>query len=108
MSSLGFTEGFYYVPRVDKELILKYKSDLIVLSGNLYGEIASKILKVGKAEAEQSLIVVEKNFNDDFYLEINRHNQQDENAVNEVLLNFSNQYNIKLIATNSTYYLAKK
>ena len=56
LSSLGFTEGFYYVPRVDKELILKYKSDLIVLSGNLYGEIASKILKVGKAEAEQSLL----------------------------------------------------
>ncbi len=107
LSSLGFTEGFYYVPRVDKELILKYKSDLIVLSGNLYGEIASKILKVGKAEAEQSLLWWKKNFNDDFYIEINRHNQQDENAVNEVLLNFSKQYNIKLIATNSTYYLEK-
>ena len=107
LSSLGFTEGFYYVPRVDKELILKYKSDLIVLSGNLYGEIASKILKVGKAEAEQSLLWWKKNFKDDFYLEINRHNQQDENAVNEVLLNFSKQYNIKLIANNSTYYLQK-
>ena len=108
LSSLGYTEGFYYVPRVDKELILKYKSDLIVLSGNLYGEISSKILKVGKAEAEESLKWWRKNFNDDFYLEINRHNQQDENAVNEVLLNLSKQHKINLIATNSTYYLQKK
>ena len=107
LSSLGYTEGFYYVPRVDKELILKYKSDLIVLSGNIYGEISSKILKVGKAAAEQSLIWWRKNFKDDFYLEINRHNQQDENVVNEVLLNLSNQYSIDLIATNSTYYLQK-
>ena len=107
LSSLGYTEGFYYVPRVDKELLLKYKSDLIVLSGNLYGEISSKILKVGKAEAEQSLKWWRENFKDDFYLEINRHNQQDENAVNEVLLSLSVQYNIKLIATNSTYYLQK-
>ena len=107
LSSLGYTEGFYYVPRVDKELLLEYKSDLIVLSGNLYGEISSKILKVGKAEAEQSLKWWRKNFKDDFYLEINRHNQQDENAVNEVLLSLSIQYNIKLIATNSTYYLQK-
>ena len=108
LSSLGYTEGFYYVPRVDKELILQYKSDLIVLSGNLYGEISSKILKVGKAEAEQSLKWWRKNFNDDFYLEINRHNQQDENAVNEVLFNLSKQHKINLIATNSTYYLQKK
>ncbi len=107
LSSLGYTEGFYYVPRVDKELLLEYKSDLIVLSGNLYGEISSKILKVGKAEAEQSLKWWRENFKDDFYLEINRHNQQDENAVNEVLLSLSIQYNIKLIATNSTYYLQK-
>ena len=107
LSSLGYTEGFYYVPRVDKELLLEYKSDLIVLSGNLYGEISSKILKVGKAEAEQSLKWWRKNFKDDFYLEINRHNQQDENAVNKVLLSLSAQYNIKLIATNSTYYLQK-
>ena len=107
LSSLGYTEGFYYVPRVDKELLLEYKSDLIVLSGNLYGEISSKILKVGKAEAEQSLKWWRKNFKDDFYLEINRHNQQDENAVNKVLLSLSVQYNIKLIATNSTYYLQK-
>ena len=92
LSSLGYTEGFYYVPRVDKELLLEYKSDLIVLSGNLYGEISSKILKVGKAEAEQSLKWWRENFKDDFYLEINRHNQQDENAVNEVLLSLSIQY----------------
>ena len=56
LSSLAYTKGFYYVPRVDKNLVLEYKEDLIVLSGNLYGEVSNKILNTGKNEAEESLI----------------------------------------------------
>ena len=48
LSSIAYTKGFYYVPRIDKNLILKYKEDIIVLSGNLYGEIPSKILNIGE------------------------------------------------------------
>ena len=48
LSSLAYTKGFYYVPRVDKNLVLEYKEDLIVLSGNLYGEVSNKILNTGK------------------------------------------------------------
>src|SRR5690606_18321606 len=47
MSSIAYTQGFYYVPRVDKQIIEQYKEDIMVLSGNLYGEIPSKILNVG-------------------------------------------------------------
>ena len=53
MSSIAYTQGFYYVPRIDKEIIKKYKSDLIVLTGNLYGEIPSKILNTGEEQAEE-------------------------------------------------------
>ena len=105
LSSLGYTKGFYYVPRVDRNLILEYKEDLIVLSGNLYGEVSSKILKTGKKEAEESLIWWKNNFKDDFYIEINRHAQDDEDIVNGVLIEFSRKHNVKLVATNNTFYL---
>ena len=105
LSSLAYTKGFYYVPRVDKNLVLEYKEDLIVLSGNLYGEVSSKILNTGRKEAEESLIWWKNNFNEDFYLEINRHNQDDEDTVNNVLIEFSKKHNIKLVATNNTFYL---
>ena len=105
LSSLAYTKGFYYVPRVDKNLVLEYKEDLIVLSGNLYGEVSNKILSTGKKEAEESLIWWKNNFKDDFYLEVNRHNQDDEDTVNNVLLEFSKKHEVKLVATNNTFYL---
>ena len=105
LSSLAYTKGFYYVPRVDKKLILDYKDDLIVLSGNLYGEISNKILTTGKKEAEESLLWWKENFSDDFYIELNRHNQEDEDTVNKILIEFSKNHEIKLIATNNTFYL---
>ena len=105
LSSLGYKKEFNYVPRVDRNLILEYKEDLIVLSGNLYGEVSSKILKTGKKEAEESLIWWKNNFKDDFYIEINRHAQDDEDIVNGVLIEFSKKHNVKLVATNNTFYL---
>ncbi len=104
LSSLAYTKGFYYVPRIDKELIKQYKEDLIVLTGNLFGEVPSKILNVGEKQAEESLIWWKDQFNDDFYIELMRHNQEDENRVNPVLVKFSQKHNIKLIASNSNYY----
>jgi DNA polymerase-3 subunit alpha len=46
MSSIAYTEGFYYVPRIDRKVIQEFKEDIIVLSGNLYGEIPNKILNI--------------------------------------------------------------
>ncbi|MDP4989088.1 MAG: DNA polymerase III subunit alpha, partial [Polaribacter sp.] len=108
MSSIAFIDGFYYVPRIDKEIVKKYKEDIIVLSGNLYGEIPSKILNLGELQAEDALLWWKQEFKDDFYLELMRHNQQDENIVNETLLKFSKKNYIKIVATNNTFYLDKK
>ncbi len=107
LASIAFTEGFYYVPRIDKTAIEKYKEDLICLSGNLYGEIPSLILNVGENQAEESLIWWKEQFNEDFYLEIMRHNQEDENRVNETLVKLARKHNVKLVATNNTYYIEK-
>jgi DNA polymerase-3 subunit alpha len=108
MSSIAFVDGFYYVPRIDREIIKKYKEDLIVLTGNLYGEVPSKILNLGKKQAEDALVWWKEQFKDDLYIELMRHNQQDETIVNETLLEFSKKHDVKIIATNNTYYLEKK
>ncbi|MDP5104959.1 MAG: DNA polymerase III subunit alpha, partial [Polaribacter sp.] len=108
MSSIAFVDGFYYVPRIDREIIEKYKEDIIVLTGNLYGEVPSKILNLGGTQAEEALLWWKSVFKDDFYIELMRHNQQDENIVNETLLKFSKDHDIKVIATNNTFYLEKK
>ena len=104
LSSIAYTQGFYYVPRIDKNLIRQYKQDLIVLTGNLYGEIPSKILNVGENQAEEALLWWKQEFADDLYIELSRHNQEDENRVNQVLIEFSKKHEVKLVATNNTYY----
>ncbi|MDT0678401.1 DNA polymerase III subunit alpha [Autumnicola musiva] len=104
MSSIAYTEGFYYVPRIDREVIKKYKEDVIVLTGNLYGEVPSKVLNVGERQAEEALLWWKEEFGDDLYMEIMRHNQEDENRVNPVLIDFAKTHDVKLVATNNTYY----
>nr|WP_288834963.1 DNA polymerase III subunit alpha [uncultured Flavobacterium sp.] len=108
MASIAYVDGFYYVPRIDRKVVEKYKEDIMVLSGNLYGEIPSKILNIGENQAEEALLWWKTQFGDDFYLEIMRHNQEDENRVNKTLIEFSQKHNVKLIATNNTYYLNKQ
>jgi DNA polymerase III subunit alpha len=108
MSSIAYTEGFYYVPRIDRKIIEQYKEDIIILSGNLYGEIPAKILNLGENQAEEALLWWKSQFGDDFYLELMRHNQEDENRVNQTLISFAHKYDIKLIATNNTFYINKE
>lgn len=107
LSSIAFVDGFYYLPRIDKNLIQKYKNDLIVLTGNLYGEVPSKVLNVGENQAEEALIWWKEQFGDDLYVEIMRHNQEDENRVNPVLIALAKKHDVKLVATNNTYYRKK-
>ncbi|MGJ8759085.1 MAG: DNA polymerase III subunit alpha [Polaribacter sp.] len=108
LSSAAFVDGFYYVPRIDKALVEQYKEDIIVLTGNLYGEVPSKILNLGEKQAEDALIWWKEQFNDDLYIELMRHDQQDEKIVNETLLKFSKKHDVKIIATNNTFYLEQK
>ncbi|MER3374553.1 MAG: DNA polymerase III subunit alpha [Allomuricauda sp.] len=108
MSSIAYTNGFYYVPRIDKKVVEQYKEDVIALTGNLYGEVPGKILNVGEKQAEEALLWWKEQFGDDLYIEMMRHGQEDEDRVNQVLLQMAKDHNIKLVATNNTYYCDKK
>ena len=105
MSSKAYTDGFYYLPRIDRSIVETYKEDLIVLTGNLYGEVPSKILNVGERQAEEALLWWKEKFGADLYVEIMRHQQEDEDRVNPVLISMAQKNKVKLVATNNTYYI---
>ncbi|RZK92357.1 MAG: DNA polymerase III subunit alpha, partial [Pedobacter sp.] len=108
MSSIAYTKGFYYVPRIDKNVIEQYKSDIIVLSGNLYGEVPSKLLNLGEKQAEEALLYWKETFGEDFYIELMRHGQENEDRVNKDLVALASKHSVKLVASNNTYYIGKK
>tara|TARA_B110000037_G_scaffold211369_1_gene262838 strand:- start:1504 stop:5889 length:4386 start_codon:yes stop_codon:yes gene_type:complete len=105
MSSKAYTDGFYYLPRIDRGIVEAYKDDLIVLTGNLYGEVPSKILNVGERQAEDALLWWKDKFGADLYVELMRHKQEDEDRVNPVLISLAQKHAVKLVATNNTYYI---
>ena len=108
LTSAAYVNGFYYVPRIDRNLVEKYKENLIVLTGNTYGEVPSKILNVGDRQAEEALQWWHQQFGEDLYIELMRHGEEGEDRANEVLISFSRKYNIPLVATNNTYYTKKE
>ncbi len=107
--SMGFLEGFYYRPRVDKELLGKFKEGLIALSGCISGEIPRYIIsdqiEVAKKNLEQYLDIFGRN---NFFLELQDSGIPEQKKVNEVLLELSSEYKIPLVATNDVHYLNKE
>ena len=95
LSTIAYIDGMYYVPRIDKDLLLKYKEGLIILSGGLMGEVPNLILNVGEGEAEAAMQWYVDHFGEDFYIELNRHNLEEENHVNEVLLQYAEKFGVK-------------
>ena len=107
LASIAYTQGMYYVPRIDKEVFCSFKDDLIVLSGNLQGEIPSLLLSVGQKQAEDATLWWKQQCGDDFYLEIGRHGLEEEETLNPMLVELSQKHGIQLVATNNTYYIEK-
>jgi DNA polymerase-3 subunit alpha len=113
--SLGYTEGFYGRPRIDKELLEKYHEDLIVCSACLGGEIPQYILNGQLKKAEESVLWFKNLFGKDYYLELQRHQTNKSNAdqttffkqqeVNKELITLARKHDIKLIATNDVHFV---
>ena len=106
LCSLGFMEGMYSKwPRIDKELILKYHKGLIATTCCLGAEVPQTILSKGEKEAEEVFKWWLDIFGEDYYVEIQRHEIEDQNKVNEVLLRFAVKYGVKVIASNDSHYV---
>jgi len=100
-------EGFYYRPRVDKELLERYHQGLIALSACIVGEVPNLILSGRLEEAEQAALWYKETFGD-FYLEIQRHPIAELEQINQHLIPMSQELDIPLVATNDVHYVNKE
>ena len=113
--SLSWTEGFYYKPRIDKQLLEEYHDGLIASSACLAGEIPRAIQAGNIKKAETALFEYREIFGDDFYLELMRHKITDltrdasvyerQAEVEKVLIQLAGKHSIRLIATNDVHFL---
>ena len=100
-------EGFYYKPRVDKELLEQHHHGLIVLSGCIAGEVPRLVLEGRLGEAKQAALWYKQTFGD-FYLEIQRHPIAELEQINQGLISMSNELDIPLVATNDVHYIKRE
>ncbi len=108
LSSIGFIEGFYYKPRIDKEVLEKYSEGLIALSACIQGEVPLLYLTGKEKEAIEAAKWYKELFGDDFYLEIQYHGLKDQERANRFLIELSKKLDIELVATNDAHYLNKE
>lgn len=106
--SIGFTEGFYYKPRVDMETLEKYSENLICLSGCLAGSVNQAILKGDILRAKEIAKEYKRIFKEDYYLEIQHNGLKEQALANQNLVQISKELNIPLVATNDAHYLKKE
>ncbi|WP_338815061.1 DNA polymerase III subunit alpha [Bernardetia sp. Wsw4-3y2] len=109
MCSYGYVDGYYAgVPRIDRELIVKYKENVIATTGGIGSEIPQLILNVGELQAEEAFQWWLEEFRDDFYIQLQRHGLEEEERVNEILLSWADKYDVKYFASNDCFYLKKE
>lgn len=107
--SIGYTEGFYYKPRIDHELLEQYHDGIICLSACLGGEIPQAILNGQHKQARELAEYYSELFGkDSYFLEIQDNGLNDQNLVNSALIRLSNETGIPLAATNDCHYLMKE
>jgi DNA polymerase-3 subunit alpha len=115
MVSYSWLEGYYYKPRIDKELLREYHSGIIALSACLGGVVNNVLLNDGIEEAEKAVLEYKEIFGDDFYLEVQRHPSGDPDMdkevyqrqvyANEKLLEFGKKHKLKVVATNDVHFI---
>ena len=108
LSSVGYLEGFYYKPRVDKELLKKYNEGLIATSACLKGEAAVAARVKGVEEAKKVALEYAEIFPGRFYLEMQRHGLPEEDIVNDVFKKVSKETGIPLVCANDAHYARKE
>ncbi|MEE0840836.1 MAG: DNA polymerase III subunit alpha, partial [Acutalibacteraceae bacterium] len=109
MVSLGFTEGFYSKPRIDKELLSEHSEGLIALSACLAGEIPRKLLSGDYEGAKQSALWFDSVFGrENFYIEIQDHGIMEQKRILPDFLKLSKETGIPLVATNDVHYINKE
>ena len=103
--SRGFTEGYYYRPRVDREILEQYHEGIIALSACLAGEVQRNILRGMYEEGKAAALRYQEIFGErNFFLELQDHGMPEQKLVNQGLVRMSKETGIELVATNDVHY----
>ena len=102
--SIGYLDGFYYKPRVDKALLKKYNEGLIATSACLAGEVTRFAAQGDYENCKKAAIEYTEIFPDRFYIELQNHNIPEELASHDILKKVSKELSIPLVATNDNHY----
>ena len=108
LSTLGHTEGFYYKPRIDLELLRKHRDGLICTSACAGGVVSSYLVNGEIDKAREVAKSYKEIFEDDFYLEIQDHGSDIDKPILEWMPKLSKELGIKLVATNDCHYIKKE
>lgn len=109
LNSIGFTEGYYYKPRIDREVLEKYHDNLICLSACIGGEIPSALLEGDIERAEQTACYFRDLFgNGNFFIELQYHGLEEEQKALPMLAEIAKKCKIPMVATNDAHYLNKE
>lgn len=106
--SLSFVEGYYYKPRIDKEILELYSEGLICCSACIAGEISQEILLGNIENAEKKALWYKSIFGEDYYFEIQHNGLKEQVLINQKLIELSKKLNIPLVATNDAHYTKKE
>ncbi len=105
LDSIATTKGYYYKPRINHEILEKYKDDLICLSACIQGEVARNILDGNKDEAIKKAKYYKELFGEDYYIELQDHGLKEQKDSNPTLMEIAKELNIKTVITNDSHYL---
>ena len=105
LSSIGFLEGFYHKPRVDREVLEQYSDGLIVSSACMAGEVAQHVLEDRWEEARESASWYAEVFRDRYYLEVQAHDTEGQARLNEGIFRLADELSLPVIATNDAHFL---
>ena len=108
LNSIAFVDGFYYKPRIDFQTLKKYSDGLICLSACIAGQLPRLFLADRPDEARQLALQYKELFGEDYYIEIQRHGIDDEDAVMPQLVELARELDIKIVVTNDVHYLNKE
>ncbi|MFC1831162.1 DNA polymerase III subunit alpha [Thermodesulfobacteriota bacterium] len=108
LSSIAQFEGFYYRPRIDKEVLQRYSNDLLALSACLHGEVPWLISQNRFDEARKKAIEMQELFGDRYYFELQENSIEEQQTVNQGLIRLGQELGVKLLATNDCHYLNKE
>ena len=105
LSSMSYTDGFYYKPRIDRDTLRDHSEGLVATTCCLQGEVLQTILKKGEAEARVVFEDYLDIFGDDYYIEVQDHAIPDQRTCNAVLMRWADEYGVKVVASNDVHYV---